>query len=170
MSCFDDIANVWDGRIPIPKIENLYGLSGGLQVLKIAIDDHGFAPERAHPEDAGLDLRTPIGFVLEPNTSVVIDTKVHVEIPKGWAGLLVSKSGLNTKASITSTGLIDSGYTGSIAVKLYNHGKNEYEFRPGDKISQLVFISICTPELQLVKVEDLADSERGSNGYGSSGR
>ena len=137
--------------------------------VKIAIDDHGFAPVREHPEDAGLDLKTPIGFVLEPNTAVVIDTKVHIEVPTGYAGLLVSKSGLNVKHNITSTGLIDPGYTGAIRVKLYNHGKEAYEFHAGDKISQLVFIDVITPEMQLVKLEDL-EGERGANGFGSTGK
>ena len=137
--------------------------------VKIAIDDHGFAPVREHPEDAGLDLKTPIGFVLEPNTAVVIDTKVHIEVPRGYAGLLVSKSGLNVKHNITSTGLIDPGYTGAIRVKLYNHGKEAYEFHAGDKISQLVFIDVITPEMQLVKLEDL-EGERGANGFGSTGK
>lgn len=152
-----------------------YGITGsnwGYRVssMKIAIDDNGFAPVREHPTDAGLDLRTPIGFVLEPRTSVVIDTKIHVEIPKGYAGLLVSKSGLNVKHGITSTGLIDSGYTGSICVRLDNHGKEPYEFKAGDKISQLVLMSVITPDLELVKVSDLEGGERGSNGFGSTGR
>ena len=143
---------------------------GTAMTVKVAIDDNGFTPLREHLEDAGLDLRTPIGFVIEPNTAVVIDTKVHIEVPYGFAGLLVSKSGLNVKNGITSTGLIDPGYTGSICVKLYNHGKEAYEFKAGDKISQLVFISMITPSLQLVKPSDFENSERGSNGFGSTGR
>ena len=164
-----------DNRITVSTynmMQDAMNLFGGKKVtssIKIAIDDYGFAPVREHPQDAGLDLKTPIGFVLEPNTSVVIDTKVHIQLPYGCAGILVSKSGLNVKHNITSTGLIDSGYTGAIHVKLYNHGKEAYEFHAGDKISQLVITEVYTPELQLVKLEDL-EGERGNAGFGSTGR
>lgn len=89
-------------------------------------------------------------------------------MPVGNAGLLVSKSGLNVNHDITSTGLIDAGYTGSIIVKLYNnHTKNSYTVNKGDKITQLVVINISTPPVELV--ETLDESERGDNGFGSSG-
>ena len=166
----------WDNRISVATYnmmeqlnKNLFGGNKVTVSIKIAIDDYGFAPVREHPQDAGLDLKTPIGFVLEPNTSVVINTKVHIQLPPGLAGILVSKSGLNVKHNITSTGLIDSGYTGAIHVKLYNHGKEAYEFHAGDKISQLVITEVYTPELQLVKLADL-EGERGTAGFGSTGR
>lgn len=90
-------------------------------------------------------------------------------MPIGTAGLLVSKSGLNVGHDITSTGLIDAGYTGSIIVKLYNNSsKNEYTVNKGDKISQLVVINISTPELELV--DKLEETERGSAGFGSTGK
>ncbi len=82
--------------------------------------------------------------------------------------MLKSKSGLNVNHGLVSEGVIDSGYTGSICVKLYNHGKNPYIVKPGDKISQLVIMPILTPELELV--EHLEDTERGDNGFGSTGR
>lgn len=97
-----------------------------------------------------------------------IDTGVHIAIPAGNVGMLKSKSGLNVKHNITSEGVIDAGYTGSIVVKLYNHGKETYAVRKGDKISQLVILPIITPELELVS--GLEESERGEKGFGSSGR
>lgn len=81
---------------------------------------------------------------------------------------LKSKSGLNVKYGITSEGVIDVGYTGSIAVKLYNHSGMDYTVHRGDKISQLVVVKIDTPELVLV--DKLADTERGNGGFGSTGR
>lgn len=81
---------------------------------------------------------------------------------------LKSKSGLNVKYGITSEGVIDVGYTGSIAVKLYNHSGADYAVHRGDKISQLVVVKIDTPEL--VPVVKLADTERGTGGFGSTGR
>lgn len=81
----------------------------------------------------------------------------------------MSKSGLNTHHDITSTGLIDEGYAGEIVVKLYNHGGYDYLVKAGDKITQLVILPCVYASVQIV--DDLEqNSERGSNGFGSSGR
>lgn len=88
-------------------------------------------------------------------------------IPYGCVGFLKSKSGLNVKNSLTGEGVIDSGYTGSIVVKLYNHGNEEKHFKAGEKIIQLVILPILKPKLRLVT--SLEDTERGENGFGSTG-
>ena len=137
--------------------------------MYIVLDDNAFMPEKAHEEDAGFDLKTPIDFTVLPHSNIIIDTGVHIEIPRHYAGLLVSKSGLNVKYNITSTGLIDCGYTGSIRVKLYNNGSIEKQFLRGDKISQLVLIKIAE-DVKLIPVDFLNDTSRGDNGFGSSGR
>lgn len=90
--------------------------------MKIKLDPGAFMPEYAHAQDAGMDLRSPVDAVVLPHDSAVIDTGVHVEIPKGAVGMLKSKSGLNVNHDLTSEGVIDEGFTGSIRVKLYNHG------------------------------------------------
>lgn len=125
-------------------------------------------PARAHKTDAGLDLRTPAAVTVPAYSSVTVDTGVHVALPHGCAGLLVSKSGLNVKHGITSTGLIDEEYTGSIVVKLYNHGGEDYEFKAGDKITQLVVIPVVCESLE--QVSDFNPTERGDDGFGSTGR
>lgn len=136
--------------------------------MKIKLDNGAYMPTRAHATDAGLDLYARDTKVIPAHGSAIFDTGVHVELPTHTAGLLVSKSGLNTKHDLTSTGLIDVGYTGSIKVKLYNHGDADYTVHAGDKISQLVVISILTPHM--VKVDVLAETDRGDHGFGSSGR
>lgn len=136
--------------------------------MKIKLDKGAYMPERAHPTDAGLDLRAMKQEYIPARGSATIDTGVHVELTEGTAGLLVSKSGLNVKYNLTSTGLIDEGYTGSIKVKLYNHGWNGYYIEPGDKISQLVILTALKPELELV--EELEETDRGDGGFGSTGR
>ena len=83
-------------------------------------------------------------------------------------GFLKSKSGLNVKHSIQSEGVIDCGYTGSIVVKLYNNSDNDYTVNAGDKITQLVLLPI--PTIKLTTVHTLDESERGTEGFGSSGR
>ena len=141
--------------------------------MKIKIDDGAFVPTRAHETDAGLDLYSPVDAMIgwpgsKTGNSVTIDTGVHVEIPKGYVGFLKSKSGLNVKHGIVSEGVIDSGYTGSIVVKLYNHSDKTVFVQRGMKISQLVLLPIITPELELV--DSLDETERGDGGFGSTGR
>jgi len=82
--------------------------------------------------------------------------------------MLKSKSGLNVNHDITIEGVINSGYTGSIVCKLYNNGDYRYVIAPGDKITQLVIIPIITPEIEYV--DELEETERGSGGFGSSGK
>ena len=136
--------------------------------MKIKLDPGAYMPERAHSLDAGLDLRAPHEMRLYRYSSATIDTGVHVEIPEGYVGFLKSKSGLNVRYGITSEGVIDAGYTGSIVVKLYNHSGQYYRVNKGDKISQLVILPVLRPEMELVS--DLEATERGDNGFGSTGR
>lgn len=136
--------------------------------MEIILDDGAYLPSRAHSTDAGLDLRTPKDVTVPAYESVAVDTGVHVALPHGCAGLLVSKSGLNVRHGITSTGLIDEGYTGSIVVKLYNNGGGDYRLAAGDKITQLVVIPVvCEP---LEQVSAFNETERGDDGFGSTGR
>ena len=136
--------------------------------MRIVIDKNAFMPTRAYETDAGLDLYSPIDITVPARGSAVIDTGVHVQLPKGTAGMIKSKSGLNVKHDITSEGVVDVGYVGSMVVKLYNNGDTDYHVQRGDKISQLVIVQIVTPHLMIV--DKLDDSERGENGFGSTGR
>jgi dUTP pyrophosphatase len=105
--------------------------------------------------------------VIYPSSGGLFDTGVHVAIPEGYVGFLKSKSGLNVKHGIQSAGVIDSGYTGSICVKLYNHRFEAVRIKAGQTISQLVILPIVTPEVELV--DSLEATERGDGGFGSSG-
>lgn len=143
--------------------------------LKVKLDKGAKMPTRAHEWDGGLDIYSPESIILYAGDSVAIDTGVHIEIPKGFCGMLASKSGLNVKHGITGEGIIDHGYTGSICVKLYNNSKDEklHFFEKGDKLIQLLIVPIETPEL--VEVETIAElygeeTERGAGGFGSTGK
>ena len=137
--------------------------------FKYTLKDGAFAPEKAHAWDAGFDLRTPEAFTIEAGKSVVIDTGIAVAIHDGYVGFLKSKSGLMCKHDIiTDGGVIDAGYTGTIAVKLTNKGITPYTFGRGDKITQLVILPI--PEVGMTEADKLDDTERGENGFGSTGR
>ena len=136
--------------------------------MKVMLDPGAKMPTRAHATDAGLDIYARDGQIVSAKESAVFDTGVHIEIPVGYVGFLKSKSGLNVKHGITSEGVIDAGYTGSIVVKLYNNSGYDYKVNAGDKISQLVILPILTPGLE--EVDALEDTERGAAGFGSSGK
>lgn len=136
--------------------------------MKVILDKGAYMPTRAHEADAGYDLRAMKSDYIPFGGSCVFDTGVHIEIPVGYVGMLKSKSGLNVNHNLVSEGVIDSGYTGSIKVKLYNHSKSAYYVEAGDKISQLVILPILTPDLEVVDKFD--DTERGDNGFGSTGK
>lgn len=137
--------------------------------MKVMLEDGAYMPERGHETDAGIDLKAMHGQRVMPHSSAVFHTGVHVELPKGTAGLLVSKSGLNVKKDIVSTGLIDEEYRGEIVVKLYNHGDDSYMVMAGDKITNLVVIPVLYEPIEIVDEID-RDTERGDSGFGSTGR
>lgn len=142
--------------------------------IKVVLDPGAILPTRAHELDAGYDLYSPVNVTLYPkwkggpDNSVVIDTGVHVQIPEGYVGDVKSKSGLMMNHDIITDGTVDAGYTGSIRVKLFNLGTGIYRIENGQKIAQLVIKKITTPELEVV--DALEETERGSGGFGSTGK
>ena len=138
--------------------------------MKIILDVGAYLPTYAHDADAGMDLRTPVAFIVPAHGSYTVDTGVHIQIPVGQVGFIKSKSGLNVKGGLTATGVVDSGFSGSIRVKLYNHSDEDYMFSRGDKITQLVLLYIAKPENGFEVVDNFEETERGDNGFGSTGR
>lgn len=137
-------------------------------VVKVMLDEGARVPTKAHRTDAGFDIYSPEEVTIKAGKSACIDTGVHIELPYGTVGMLKSKSGLNVKHGLTSEGVIDVGYTGSIRVKLYNNSEEDYTVKKGDKITQLVIMPICMLTLELA--DELEATERGDGGFGSSGR
>lgn len=137
--------------------------------INVMLDDGAYMPEKAHKSDAGYDIRTPKSFELYGGGHRVVNTGVHIEIPEGYVGMIKSKSGLNVNYNIITEGVIDAGYTGSIQVKMYNLGNYNKKFNAGDKITQLVIIPIADVE-ELIRVAYLEETERGDNGFGSTGK
>ena len=139
--------------------------------MKVLLDTGAYMPKYAHDADAGMDLRTPIAFIVPAHGDFTVDTGVHIQIPTGFVGFIKSKSGLNVNSGLTATGVVDALYDGSIRVKLYNHSNEDYAFSRGDKITQMVILPIAKFDLELIDTQDeFEKSERGSNGFGSSGR
>lgn len=136
--------------------------------MNIVLDEGAKMPTRAHSGDAGLDLFSREDATVKARGSYVFDVGVHIEIPYGATGFIKSKSGLNVKHGITSEGVIDYGYTGSIRVKLYNNSDYDYEVKAGDKISQLVILPVVLADVE--EVDSLKNTERGNGGFGSTGK
>ena len=135
--------------------------------MKIALDEGSTMPTRAHEHDAGLDLYANETAYIAPHTWVAVSTGTHAAIPRGFVGLLTSKSGLMAKHGITCRGTIDADFTGSIKAVLFNHSDEVFKVEKGQKVTQMVLVPIITPELELV--DKLEETERGDNGFGSSG-
>lgn len=136
--------------------------------MKIKLDKYGIAPQRAHGTDAGLDLYTPEAFTIKAHGETIVSTGVHVELPRNTVGYIRSKSGLMANFGIVTDGTIDEGYTGEISVIMFNLSDLDYKFKKGDKIAQLVVQPVLYPGM--IIVEELEETERGDNGFGSTGR
>ena len=135
------------------------------------LDDRAVVPTRAYADDAGLDLYALTEARLGPGERAAVPTGIAVEIPAGHAGLVLPRSGLAHRhgiALVNAPGLIDAGYRGEIKVLLLNTDRAEaFLISPGDRIAQLVIVRVEAPDV--VEVAELAVSERGGGGFGSSG-
>lgn len=138
--------------------------------IKLLRDDVQM-PEYAYEGDAGLDLRCAEPTVtVQPHTHVLVSTGVAVAIPEGYAGFVLPRSGLAAKQGVTvlnTPGLIDSQYRGEIKVILANTSDQQVSFFEGDRIAQLVIQQV--PKVELVQVAVLDETDRGPQGFGSSG-
>ncbi len=127
-------------------------------------------PDRAYAGDAGLDLTSCERVELAPGERALVPTGLAVAIPEGYAGFVQPRSGLASRHGISivnTPGLIDSGYRGELRVTLLNTDRAEpFTVEAGMRIAQLVILPI--PEVELVEVDELPESERGARGFGSS--
>ena len=143
-----------------------------MEVRFARLTEEAVVPTRAHDGDAGLDLYAAEPAHLGPGERWSVGTGVAVEIPEGYAGLVLPRSGLAREhgiALVNSPGLIDSGYRGEIRVLLINNDPADiFRVAPGDRIAQLLIVPFATADP--VAVDDLAESARGTGGFGSSGR
>ena len=135
------------------------------------VRDGAVVPVRAYAGDAGMDLAACERVELAPGARALVPTGLAVAIPDGYAGYVQPRSGLAAKHGISivnTPGLVDSGYRGELLVNLVNHDeKQAFVVEPGMRIAQLVILPV--PPVELVEVDELPDSERGADGFGSSG-
>lgn len=136
--------------------------------IKVRLDEGAYMPERAHDTDAGADIRCIDGFTVPAHECAVIDTGVHIELPRECKGEIKSKSGLWVNHGIIATGLIDEGFTGTIKVRLANLSDEDYTFMAGEKVTQLCVSPVYYPTYHVAS--EIRGGERGDSGYGSTGR
>lgn len=127
-------------------------------------------PTFANPGDAGADLYSIENVMLGPGKQELVKTGIALEIPLGYVGLVRPRSGLATKMGIgmNSSGVIDAGYRGEIAVTLINHSDIKYTIVRGERIAQILFIPVIAG-FDFQVVEELPETQRGGNGFGSTG-
>jgi dUTP pyrophosphatase len=126
-------------------------------------------PTYAHVGDAGFDLYIPETHTIHPHERHSIPVGLAIEIPHGYVGLLLDKSGLSHKHGIKSFGgVIDSGFRGEIRVGLMNVSDQSYTFTKGDKIIQMLIMPVV--QADIIETDELSDSDRGTGGFGSSGK
>ncbi|MTV20663.1 dUTP diphosphatase [Staphylococcus delphini] len=160
------------------------------------LSDNATMPQHNHDTDAGFDIYAAETVILEPQEKALIATDIAVNIPKGYVGLLTSRSGVSSKTHLViETGKIDAGFQGHMQINIKNDNEDNgmqtiflrdidnekifeeelhvykqgsYRINKGERIAQLVIVPIWTPELQ--QVEEFDDvSARGEKGFGSSG-
>ena len=139
-----------------------------VSIRRLRPDAH--LPEQAYEGDAGMDLAACEAVTIEPGDRAVVPTGLAIEIPDGYAGFVQPRSGLAVRHGIgivNSPGLIDSGYRGEIRVVLINTDREQrFTVEPGTRVAQLVIVPVAAA--RIVEVDELAASERGSRGFGSS--
>jgi dUTP pyrophosphatase len=128
-------------------------------------------PERAHPGDAGFDLRSAVDIEVGPGERAMVPTGLAVAVPDGHAGLVLPRSGLASKHGLTmanAPGLIDAGYRGELICAVVNLDREHpVKIGRGDRIAQLVIVAV--PDLEAGWVDELPPSTRGAGGFGSTG-
>lgn len=126
-------------------------------------------PTRAHDEDAGMDVYTPIDFIIPANGDFCVPLDIKVEFPIGYAMLVEEKSGVATKKKLSiGAKVIDSNYRGICHVHLFNHSNVDVSFSKGDKIAQVVIYPIWSGTPTPVNKVN-SETTRGTGGFGSSG-
>ncbi len=146
-----------------------------LEVFKL--DSEATLPKRNSPTDGGLDLYALEDVYIPLGQSKLVKTGIAIRVPEGQVGRISGRSSMNKRGIITAHGVIDTGYSGDVSVVLHNFSCTEhmastysegYIVKKGDRIAQFVIYDVHTPVP--VEVEELWTSERGQNGFGSSGR
>lgn len=137
------------------------------------LDERAVLPSRSSAGAAGADLRAlaDAAFEIAPGETAFVRTGLALELPEGFAGFVFARSGLASKGGLApanKVGVIDSDYRGEVIVALHNHSNKPVTVEPGQRIAQLVVMPVVMADYVLS--EELSDTERGSGGFGSTGK
>ena len=139
--------------------------------IKMADGCQDLMPAKAHHDDAAFDIRSRVDMELTPGEPHLVPTGVFMEFPSGYEVQVRPRSGLALKHALTvlnTPGTIDAGYRGEVCVIMLNAGNVPFSIKRGDRIAQMVMNKL--PEVEIVSVDELADSSRGEGGFGSTGK
>lgn len=163
MPCSEDTLAVSPSKRPRPAEE------GGLRLRFVRLSEHATAPSKGSARAAGYDLYSAYDYTIPPMEKTLVKTDIQIALPSGCYGRVAPRSGLAAKHFIdVGAGVIDEDYRGNLGVVLFNFGKEKFEVKKGDRIAQLICERIFYPEIEEVQVLD--DTERGSGGFGSTGK
>ncbi|XP_051000498.1 deoxyuridine 5'-triphosphate nucleotidohydrolase, mitochondrial [Acomys russatus] len=141
----------------------------GASLRFVRLSEHATAPTRGSARAAGYDLYSAYDYTIPPMERAVVKTDIQIAVPSGCYGRVAPRSGLAVKQFIdVGAGVIDEDYRGNVGVVLFNFGKEKFEVKKGDRIAQLICEQISYPDLE--EVQALDDTERGSGGFGSTGK
>ena len=136
----------------------------------IKLREGAHIPQKAHEDDAGFDLYASEDYLLPAHGFGCVPTAIAIELPRGFEAQVRPRSGLAAKYGVTvlnAPGTIDAGYRGEVKVILINHGEREFTITSGMRIAQIVLSPVL--EAVFVEADSLAETERASGGFGSSG-
>lgn len=136
------------------------------------LSEEAVVPSNAYHGDAGFDLVSVESVEISPKETRKVKTGIIIEIPEGYGGFILPRSGMSVNNHITipnSPGLIDSGYRGEVLVALHNNSEKRYEVNAGDRIAQMVIMQVSQTNFNEVSIEKISDTERSTGGFGSSG-
>ena len=141
------------------------------QFVVCLLEKNAHVPVRQTDGSAGYDLKSSETTCIPARGRCLVSTGISVMIPNGHYGRIAPRSGLSSKFGIeTGAGVIDADYRGEVKILLFNHSDDTFPVQPGDRIAQLILEKIATPDIKVVHSSDeLSNSERGSNGFGSTG-
>jgi len=140
-----------------------------LELNVTKLDNSAILPSKANTSDAGYDLYAVEDCVIQSGCRALVRTGIAMAIPHGHVGLIWPRSGLAIKCGLdVLAGVVDSGYRGEVCIVLQNHSNNDYTIKAGDRAAQILIQKISSVNMNVVA--NLDSSDRGSGGFGSSGK
>lgn len=137
-----------------------------MKVKRLVTD--ALLPRSAHPGDLGCDLFSAEEVLIPPGAQHKVKTGVALQFPDGWGGVIKDRSSMASARVYSSAGVIDAGYRGEILVLLRNDSDTDFKIKKGDKIAQI--LPVQAPRWNIQEVEQLSDTPRNEEGFGSSGK